>query len=142
MFTFVTHLDVLDYIPDGTGSTTLWPSFLALLPALTHVRMRGVHLFTTAKRMLVSCKRLETLVLNPTGQENLPFIDDHRFVYVVTENYREDWVTGTQGGTDFWAIADTVVAKKRRGEISKFVSFVRVPDTRYWIESGNENALK
>ncbi|KAJ7904827.1 hypothetical protein B0H13DRAFT_1881616 [Mycena leptocephala] len=114
MFTLVT---VLDYIPDGTGSTILWPSFLALLPALTHVRMR-------AKRILASCKRLETLVLNPTGQENLPFIDDHRFVYVVTENYREDWVTGTQGGTDFWAIADAVVAKNGEAKSpSSFPSF-------------------
>jgi hypothetical protein len=98
--------------------------------------------FYHSKKNTCVGQKARNFSFEPTGQENLPFIDDHRFVYVVTENYREDWVTGTHGGTDFWAIADTVVAKKRRGEISKFVSFVRVPDTRYWIESGNENALK
>ncbi|KAJ7677794.1 hypothetical protein DFH06DRAFT_1316594 [Mycena polygramma] len=129
MFTFVTHLDILDHlfmIPEH--KIPRWTSFLALLPALTH--LLGFLDSKIATEILASCPNLKLLVLHQglSPAHNLPVIDDARYVCMLNADIAdcyEDWIVGIRGGLDFWARADAFVAKKRRGEIK--------PSSRCWI---------
>ncbi|KAJ7488997.1 hypothetical protein FB451DRAFT_1362023 [Mycena latifolia] len=64
-------------------------------------------------------------------EEELPSIDDARFVWVYLPNggWSDDWLAGTRGGTDFWVRAERFIVKKRQGGIE--------PTSRYWIEEGD-----
>ncbi|KAJ6448785.1 hypothetical protein C8R47DRAFT_1266999 [Mycena vitilis] len=122
MFTFVTHLDILDrlfMIPEHKIPS--WTSFLALLPALTH--LLGFLEPKLATEILASCPNLKVLVLHQglRPAHDLPVIDDIRYVCMLNADIAdcyEDWIVGVRGGVDFWARADAFVAKKRRGEIN------------------------
>ncbi|KAJ6551166.1 hypothetical protein B0H19DRAFT_1377976 [Mycena capillaripes] len=58
---FVTHLDITDHIPSvSRDDFARWLSFLALLPALTHLALYDG--FTMVADALASCKRLEVLI--------------------------------------------------------------------------------
>ncbi|KAF8176420.1 hypothetical protein K438DRAFT_1846912 [Mycena galopus ATCC 62051] len=138
-FTLVTHLLILDFMPIQNPSSDInmdrWLSFLSSLPSLTH--LAAIAATRVASDILVSCKTLEVLVHldnswgpYPPEADELMFVDDDRFVYMVVDwDYSNDWATGTEGGMDFWARADAFLAMKRRGEIK--------PDTRCWIETGD-----
>ncbi|KAJ6564593.1 hypothetical protein B0H19DRAFT_1259019 [Mycena capillaripes] len=135
MFTFVTHLDLLDYIPFATDHhLALYPPFIALLPVLTHLAMRNRLREQAAveKQILVSCRGLEALIIPvPLEGRTAQYlsIEDVRFVYMVVQYHEDDWVIGASGGMDFWARADAFIAKRRRGEIE--------PSSRCWIEEGD-----
>ncbi|KAJ6551158.1 hypothetical protein B0H19DRAFT_1263849 [Mycena capillaripes] len=119
MYTLVTHLNIMDYIPlVPDDKLSRWLSFLALLPALTHLSL--YHGFTVVKDVLASCKKLEILIclhLNSISHRKAFLsVDDVRLIYMRRSwRYLDDWVTGTKGGMDFWARADAkFIAKKRR----------------------------
>ncbi|KAJ6566951.1 hypothetical protein B0H19DRAFT_715836 [Mycena capillaripes] len=128
LFTSVTHLNVSEYIGDH-DNLARWPSFLALLPALTHLSMYFG--FKIAGDILAGCKKLEVLLdiedplvvsLIPESLERLNSLDDHRLVCMVMEDcptdYMDDWIPGVKGGPDRWSRAEAFIAKKRRGEIN------------------------
>ncbi|KAJ6564559.1 hypothetical protein B0H19DRAFT_1141418 [Mycena capillaripes] len=129
MFSFTTHLEILDHIPQFAEQfITKWLPFLAQLPALTHLSFFwGVNVAT---QTLASCSKLEVLVCthpSPAPHSDLlnP-IADEQFVYIAVPDPLRDWITGTNGCMDYWACAEAFVVKKRRGEIQ--------PNSRCWIE--------
>ncbi|KAJ6564596.1 hypothetical protein B0H19DRAFT_1068129 [Mycena capillaripes] len=119
-FTFLTHLNVLDYVAaHDTTQLYRWLSFLALLPVLTHLSIH--HGLAVASSLLASCKNLEVLVcLGFPGSEDMFFDNNHLICMAVKNmgNYEEDWVTGAREGVDFGAHADAFVAKRRHEEIA------------------------
>ncbi|KAJ7661943.1 hypothetical protein DFH06DRAFT_1042846 [Mycena polygramma] len=127
MFTSLTHLDLFDVL--RTRDDVL--SRLSLLPALTHLAVWDSAEVSPAA-VLSRCSRLEALVHmhdSPQSEANDSVsVDDPRVVCMAIpdEDYEEDWVIGTRGGSDFWARADLFIARKRRGEIE--------PSSRCWIE--------
>ncbi|KAJ6564591.1 hypothetical protein B0H19DRAFT_1233438 [Mycena capillaripes] len=143
MFAALTHLDLLDII---AGEAHFWPSFLALLPVLTHLSMyQGL---AVAESVLASCNKIEVLIsLQPDAGSPVKevVIDDERFVYMVVKQweYEKDWVAGVRRGVDFWARADAFVTKKRRVEIEPslfpsspplFTLMSSFAGSRCWIE--------
>ncbi|KAJ7888467.1 hypothetical protein B0H13DRAFT_2277407 [Mycena leptocephala] len=134
MFTFVTHLDTLDSLPFlPNDNIAHWLSFMTLLPALTHLSLRRG--FDMTRDVLARCKKLEVLVFmhtTPKARQHLVSVNDYRFVHMFLLLFWDrvhDWVTGANGGIDFWARAEAFIAKKRRGEIA--------PSSRCWIEEGD-----
>ncbi|KAK7051905.1 hypothetical protein R3P38DRAFT_3386552 [Favolaschia claudopus] len=136
ILTSVTHLDLYD-----TKHRDDFIEHLALLNTLTHLSLWNDS--TSVAEMsaaLSKYRRLEALVdmhggilneAHPTFQDDAPCTADVRFVSLSLDDdaYLQDWVVGTQGGTDFWARADAFIAKRRHGDIK--------PSTRYWIEEGD-----
>ncbi|KAF7377395.1 Tyrosinase central domain-containing protein [Mycena sanguinolenta] len=125
----VTHLNIFDSFPTHDQLT----NWLVLFPVLTHVAVRH-NSVPLARNVLAVCKNLQVLVFLHLGRsmggkrENIPSAEDDRFVRMLTHFgwSEEDWITGSNGGMDFWTSAEIFIAKKRRGEI--------VPDSRCWIE--------
>ncbi|KAJ7488989.1 hypothetical protein FB451DRAFT_1390179 [Mycena latifolia] len=126
LFTFITHLQLFD--PLRWFEHLPW-SWLALLPALTHLAFRRMSQ-SSAVDLLSSCPNIEGLVRanydDDFGPEDWISVDDVRFVSMPI-NYAEyattGWLAGTRGGEDFWVRAERFVAKKRRGEIKPSLSF-------------------
>ncbi|KAJ7489138.1 hypothetical protein FB451DRAFT_1223842 [Mycena latifolia] len=127
-FTCVTHLQsIINY----SLSKDLPGADFALLPALTHLALWQLS-EDSATGLLSNCAKLEVLVdmRGAMARENLPSIDDARFLYASTSHDDVlDWVIGTRDGVDFWVRAERFVAKRRRGEIK--------PSSRCWIEDGD-----
>ncbi|KAK7052026.1 hypothetical protein R3P38DRAFT_1633452 [Favolaschia claudopus] len=132
LFSCTTHLHDLDMRTFESNPTTdRWLSFLSLLPALTHLAAPMSP--DLVPLVFASCKTLEILIyiqsfLGPSPfKEPDRFTDDERILYmIITWDYAQNWVTGVQGGTDFWVRADKFVAMRRRGQIK--------PCSRCWIE--------
>ncbi|KAJ7732078.1 hypothetical protein DFH07DRAFT_1065630 [Mycena maculata] len=130
-FSCVTHLEIFETVetllrnlPSFTWST------LSLLPVLTHLGVYKLDSLAVSTEILASCTQLAVLVAiynTPSDFNELLSIDERRFVAILLsdDDYEKDWLTGTRGGLDFWARADSFVAKKRRREID--------PDSRCWI---------
>ncbi|KAJ6482592.1 hypothetical protein C8R45DRAFT_1215351 [Mycena sanguinolenta] len=125
----VTHLNIFDLFPTHDQLA----SWLVQFPVLTHVAFRHDSM-PLARNVLTVCKNLQVLVFLHFGKsmggkrENIPLVDDDRFVRMLTHFgwNEEDWITGSNVGMDFWTSAEIFIAKKRRGEI--------VPDSRCWVE--------
>ncbi|KAJ7677787.1 hypothetical protein DFH06DRAFT_1316588 [Mycena polygramma] len=129
MFTFVTHLDILDFSPRiPADRVPSWTSFITRLPALTHLVGMAGFMGAIIPDILALSPALKVLVVqDETKAANI--ISDVRYVcrlYKDVPDYWADWIGGTRGERDFWVRAEAFVAKKRRGEIQ--------PSTRCWIE--------
>ncbi|KAJ6564571.1 hypothetical protein B0H19DRAFT_1068108 [Mycena capillaripes] len=131
IFTLVTHLEILDYlplVPEGKLARCL-----AMLPLLSHLALFH-YCAEVAPDVLAPCRNLEVLVCMHTSYDlerrNLSSVEDIRFVHMApNQNRAHDWLTGVEGGMDTWARADAFAAKRRRGEIK--------PSSRCWIEEGD-----
>ncbi|KAJ7846717.1 hypothetical protein B0H14DRAFT_3678026 [Mycena olivaceomarginata] len=83
------------------------------------------HFRGAGKYILAACTALRVFVAVTGNAKYLPASDDVRVVYDAWEykDFRQGWLVETRGGLDFWARADTFVAKKRRGEIQPSLSW-------------------
>ncbi|KAJ7444610.1 hypothetical protein B0H11DRAFT_2086074 [Mycena galericulata] len=135
-FAALTHLGMPhDNLSGAVGLDELQTG-LASLPCLTHLHLADAPR-SFLSGVLSNCQRLQVLIswYNEWFTESLPdrcrelSIDDPRFILMATntEDFPGDWKAGTQGGLDYWAMADLFVAKRRRGEVQ--------PPSRCWIES-------
>jgi hypothetical protein len=116
IFSFLTHLEVIGFLTDTEFQAL--SSKLALLPALTHVALVGITNTTVPAAMLSTNMKLKVLVcLEWIGSCELSFEDVRLVCLPVPEEYEHDWITGVNGGLDFWTRAELFVGKKRRGEI-------------------------
>ncbi|KAK7051946.1 hypothetical protein R3P38DRAFT_2857799 [Favolaschia claudopus] len=127
LFTSVTHLDLFDQVHSHRDNIV---EHLALMPMLTHLALWNESTPPDVlAEVLERCIGLETVIEMHGSMSSRSTRDDEmRIVSMTVEDtqYLEDWITGTQGGSDFWARADAFIAKKRRGEIK--------PSSRCWIE--------
>ncbi|KAJ7677764.1 hypothetical protein DFH06DRAFT_1465660 [Mycena polygramma] len=128
MFTFVTHLviiDAIDRIPAQDIASGI--EFLARLPALTHLEGLGGFMLPLSNDILASCPTLHVLVVRHGWWPADNLTGDVRYVCRMNEvkDYDGNWIAGTRGEPDFWTRAEAFVAKKRRGEIE--------PRSRCWI---------
>ncbi|KAJ7776163.1 hypothetical protein B0H16DRAFT_1449609 [Mycena metata] len=124
-FRHVTHLDMYQ----DEGERTRWEdwSSLASLPALTHVCLSETTSSHILHDVLAECPRLVVVITawwvddekDATLFAQTLTTTDPRVVLITVSSYDEDWKTGAKGGDDFWARAETFVARKRRGEIEK-----------------------
>ncbi|KAJ6482572.1 hypothetical protein C8R45DRAFT_305142 [Mycena sanguinolenta] len=125
MFASVTHLTIFDsFLADD--QLLRW---LLQFPVLTHMAVHHDSVLL-ARNVLVVCKNLQVLVFLHVGGkgDDIPSAEDDRFVRMLARFAwsEEDWITGLNGGMDFWTCAEIFIAKKRRGETK--------PDSRCWIE--------
>ncbi|KAJ7652679.1 hypothetical protein DFH06DRAFT_1093749 [Mycena polygramma] len=123
-FRNVTHLELLDSYDDSDPPANLDAS-LALLPHLTHVAFNPAT-YTVAAELYTLVRpntRLQCLVFF-TEKDAKPDAEDDRFVCIDQTDFRLDWIRGTTGGEDHWALAEQFIAAKRAG---------RVPRSLYWI---------
>jgi hypothetical protein len=119
IFSFLTHLEVLGVFTD-IEFQALSPK-LALLPALTHVALVQVTDTNVATTILSTNPQLKVLIcMQVIGPCYALSFDDVRLVCMLLTDteYEANWITGVNGGLDFWARADLFVAKKRGGEIN------------------------
>ncbi|KAJ7256212.1 hypothetical protein B0H12DRAFT_519635 [Mycena haematopus] len=130
MLASVTHFTMFEFFSSLNDHPPHW---LLQFPVLTHLMLNnGNESAPSARNILGMCKNLQVLIcMHPEwmvdAREDIVSIDDDRLVHMRKQIvWEEDWVTGTKGGVDFWATAETFIAKKRRGEIE--------PNSRCWIE--------
>ncbi|KAK7023253.1 hypothetical protein R3P38DRAFT_2958536 [Favolaschia claudopus] len=127
LFTSVTHLDLFDQVHSRSNHIV---EQLAMMPMLTHLALWNESTPPDVlAEVLERCIGLETVIdMHGSMSSRSTRDDEMRIVSMTVEDtqYLEDWITGTQGGPDFWARADAFIAKKRRGEIK--------PSSRCWIE--------
>ncbi|KAJ7776169.1 hypothetical protein B0H16DRAFT_1879574 [Mycena metata] len=124
-FRHVTHLDM--YQEENEHSSWVDWSSLASLPALTHLCLSETMASDILHEVLAECPRLVIMVTawwNDGVEDVTSFAEtftntDPRVVLMAVPSYSEDWKIGAEGGDDFWARADTFVARKRRGEVEK-----------------------
>ncbi|KAJ7776168.1 hypothetical protein B0H16DRAFT_1879572 [Mycena metata] len=124
-FCHVTHLDM--YQEENEHSSWVDWSSLASLPALTHLCLSETMASDILHEVLAECPRLVVVVTawwTDDKEEVTSFAEtltstDPRVVLMIVPNCSEDWKIGAEGGDDFWARAETFVARKRRGEIEK-----------------------
>ncbi|KAJ6629980.1 hypothetical protein B0H10DRAFT_2428046 [Mycena sp. CBHHK59/15] len=126
LFTFLTHLDLLDCTNhDVTETLAQIPSFAAL----THLALDWVRM-DMAETLLENCPRLELLLCLYDELDykdaQTPHVYDIRFVIgQYDRDYRADWEAGAKGLPHLWSLGDDFVARKRRGAIEA---------TCYWIQ--------
>ncbi|KAJ6598401.1 hypothetical protein DFH09DRAFT_57403 [Mycena vulgaris] len=123
-FRTVTHMGIFDTI---SNSDLQMCAGLTAMPALTHLCLSGGDLMygdDFLRHVLDQCSHLQLLVNVLYTDSDLteitasPPVADVRFVvYLFNNYYAAEWYTGARGGDDFWATANTFVARKRRGEI-------------------------
>ncbi|KAJ6598404.1 hypothetical protein DFH09DRAFT_1394623 [Mycena vulgaris] len=127
-FRTITHMDMPDVLGNGNGIqvATSLAEGLAEMPALTHLALHDLVGGTTfLQRVLDGCAHLRAVVTLVNNAEwwrarkiaDNPPVTDARFLVCTRPIYWDDWEVGARGGTDFWAAADTFLARKRRGEI-------------------------
>ncbi|KAJ6544519.1 hypothetical protein B0H19DRAFT_1267780 [Mycena capillaripes] len=119
----VTHLELLDEWgdPDDPELGTRLSESLRLIPHLSHVAF-NTFVNSTAFRAGVGADiRLDCIVFLHTdsiAMDERPLLsDDARFVCVQQADWRLDWLRGTNGGDDYWALADAFIAARRAGKI-------------------------
>ncbi|KAJ7776167.1 hypothetical protein B0H16DRAFT_1879571 [Mycena metata] len=124
-FRSVTHLDL--YQEGVERSSWVDWSHLASLPALTHLCLSETMSSGILRDVLAECPRLAVVITiwwSHEVEEATLFAQtltttDHRVVLMTVSSCSEDWDIGAEGGDDFWARAETFVARKRKGEIEK-----------------------
>ncbi|KAF8209522.1 hypothetical protein K438DRAFT_1960519 [Mycena galopus ATCC 62051] len=135
LFLSVTHLELFKESLDTESSKWEDWSELAALPALTHLCFSEELSGGLLRSALTECPRL---VLVVTAFWNSGFLAtsrawrfeqqltviDSRVVVMVVPDYDKDWETGARGGDDFWARAETFLARKRQGEIESTCYFI------------------
>ncbi|KAJ7766847.1 hypothetical protein B0H16DRAFT_1522606 [Mycena metata] len=120
-FRTITHMDLLRLTRPSLSSTLL---SLGQMPALTHLCLHDVTV-DVVSRLLRECSRLQILLVvfpphYPAERKSLKIssaITDVRCVVVMRSRYplgSDDWLNLNH---DFWAGAETFVARKRRGEL-------------------------
>ncbi|KAJ7458748.1 hypothetical protein B0H11DRAFT_2060863, partial [Mycena galericulata] len=118
LFAFVTRLHIFDVF--GDREAHIFPHVRAL-PALTHLGMSEVP-WSSVEKLLTDCAKLELLAFE--WMDKCPF-RDVRLVAALYKDYWQDWENGARARGNFWSVADTFVAGKRRGEID---------GDRLWLE--------
>ncbi|KAJ7854399.1 hypothetical protein B0H14DRAFT_2756396 [Mycena olivaceomarginata] len=136
LFTFVTHLDVLD-----EGYEPKWLPALTALPALTHLRFNYRVLPHLLRQSLPAHTRIRVLLfaLEVDPEDAMEFAQEIDFmaptlVVAAYEDYYADWEQGARGGIDLWVQAENFLERKRRGEIKKnqyFLTNTDVGETTY-----------
>ncbi|KAJ7091689.1 hypothetical protein C8R44DRAFT_412011 [Mycena epipterygia] len=116
-FSLLTHLEVMDWEWEE-ADLMIW-SGLSLLPQLTHFSFDTPILAHPVRELLETSKSLSVLVFLdihecPSLQE---LSHDVRFVQMLTGTCFEDWQRGVHSGEDYWHHAESVIAKRRSGEI-------------------------
>ncbi|KAJ6534267.1 hypothetical protein B0H19DRAFT_1185649 [Mycena capillaripes] len=132
IFRNVTHLELLDdwNLEDPDLGSRLCGK-LGLIPHLTHVAFNAFLNSTAFSTGIRADTRLNCIVFFHSG---LLFVDEHRllsddarFVCMQQTDWRLDWLRGTDGGDDYWALADAFIAVKRAGKIDR--SIYSISDT-------------
>ncbi|KAK7045263.1 hypothetical protein R3P38DRAFT_3177483 [Favolaschia claudopus] len=130
VFLTVTHFE-LYYEPDHSDPQS-WEdwSTLASLPALTHLCLTRCLADGTFRPVVKYCQALKVLIAGfwdmylkyeaTKFAENL-VVKDPRVVVMVFPTFKQNWVLGARGGSDFWARADAFLAGKMRKEIDSSV---------------------
>ncbi|KAJ6535610.1 hypothetical protein B0H19DRAFT_1183821 [Mycena capillaripes] len=138
LFASLTHLHLWDTIVVEDAPIY---ARAAALPALTHLCLNTAVPWDLFDVFLTDCKPLQLLVnLWPSyrhdrAREIAKHVRDARFVVasMAFTLYRLDWAGGvdTDGGRDFWVVAEEFVAQKRRGEASG--AFIAIPPPDFVI---------
>ncbi|KAJ7027172.1 hypothetical protein C8F04DRAFT_94227 [Mycena alexandri] len=124
----LTHLELLDTYWGQDEEPPDLSTHLALIPNLTHLALNGTQYSVSLNNMLRADSRLRCIVLfADEGDSAHPLSDDDRVVYVEQHtNYRLDWIRGIDECKDYWALADTFIAARRRGQVDR--SQLRITD--------------
>ncbi|KAJ7839783.1 hypothetical protein B0H13DRAFT_1911031 [Mycena leptocephala] len=102
---------------------------LSALPALTHLCLMDMVSGEVLRDILSTCKPLEVLVnmwatRNGAMRRRLEFafsrpFTDVRFVMAYVKDPVKDWKAGAEGGNDFWAAAENLIAWRRASTVVK-----------------------
>ncbi|KAJ7662813.1 hypothetical protein DFH06DRAFT_358135 [Mycena polygramma] len=137
LFQNVTHLELLDRDDMDFGEWRQLGKRLCLVPNLTHVAFNWTLHRRVSQPELCADKRLLCVAFLSTQQngtppdDGSPLANDPRFVFLVqTTNYAADWLHGALNGDDYWALADTFIARRRAGKID--AKIFTVADTDDW----------
>ncbi|KAJ7056693.1 hypothetical protein C8F01DRAFT_358647 [Mycena amicta] len=129
IFSNLTHLELFDGLPEEGVGLTLSISRLASLPCLTHLAMDLVDSQSLRKLLDVPLTetRIRTVVVLCTNSvQVLPMVEHlrtadldtiPRLVVMTLPRFLHDWQCGITSGDDYWARADTLIAKRISGEV-------------------------
>ncbi|KAJ7108967.1 hypothetical protein C8R43DRAFT_1139771 [Mycena crocata] len=118
-FTSITHLELFGIPLYMSHEDTAACERVAALPQLTHLAFDGILPASLSADLLDTCKALRALVAFRDATDLVTGIDDPRFVVMPLENYAADWQRGIRWGQDFWAQADTFIAKRISGRLPR-----------------------
>ncbi|KAJ6535230.1 hypothetical protein DFH09DRAFT_1284033 [Mycena vulgaris] len=122
-FSHLTHLELFNGLNDADEDPAAWHGIVGL-PHLTHLSFAAIHLIELCPHLLDTCKSLHALII--LGFPRTAFLlrtelalleKDPRFVLMPLERYIQDWQVGVLTGVDYWARADTFIARRTSGEI-------------------------
>ncbi|KAJ7808759.1 hypothetical protein B0H13DRAFT_2151097 [Mycena leptocephala] len=140
IFSSVTHLTLLNFIPEGLPHMG-WTPGLSSLGALTHLCVKDNFAHELMSQALSNCRGLRALVVmwmthDPPAwaqmrreanermrkrmhafARGLNAKPDARVVLVAEPHFYEEWTRGARSGFDMWVRVDAFIACKRRGEI-------------------------
>ncbi|KAF7304226.1 hypothetical protein MIND_00655000 [Mycena indigotica] len=125
-FAGLTHFELFSEPTRWGVDTSPWPAnrnswaLIAALPSLTHFALNNVYPASLIGFLLSACTRLTCLVLLSVaargGRYPPAVAHDPRFVVMrpsFVVGYLRDWVSGAEGGPDYWARADAFIAERR-----------------------------
>ncbi|KAJ7465371.1 hypothetical protein B0H11DRAFT_2240180 [Mycena galericulata] len=138
LFRNITHLEMLDCIPDFDCSHA---ASLSLIPHLTHFAFSDSRLCSGFCGVFRLCARLTCVVLLEAESmgdvdvdvEAAPLIEDARFVVISQENFKEDWARGVLWRRDYWSLADAFLTARRTGKVNRFRYHIR-DDDESWFD--------
>ncbi|KAJ7664997.1 hypothetical protein B0H17DRAFT_1143473 [Mycena rosella] len=124
-FSQITHLELFAIQEEDTTNF----SRLSLIPQLTHLSFNGGGLVAEFffLRLLETCKSLSVLVFlqgipgdwarHSEDIQTQDLLKDIRFVAMCCMSFLKDWQMGIHAGADYWSRAETLIAKRRSGEL-------------------------
>ncbi|KAJ7653630.1 hypothetical protein DFH06DRAFT_523853 [Mycena polygramma] len=128
----VTHLELLGSYNDSDLPADLGIG-LSLLPHLTHAAFNAVAEAVPGLHAIVRTNTHLQCIVFFTEEGVKPDLEDERFVGIGQTDFRLDWIRGATGGNDYWVLAETFIAAKRAGRISRSL---------YWILDKNNFRIR
>jgi hypothetical protein len=122
-FSKITHLELFSGIEQQETQ-----SALATLPHLTHFAVNlAPSILVCAEVLHINSLRAFIILQTPAVNQHTvrqyrkldTLVDDVRFVMLPVPEYTADWQRGALTGRDYWARADTFIAKRSSGDIDR-----------------------